>query len=146
MIGFGRGDYFNGQVYGEMIVSDAENKKRSGFLPELNYEKLVEKIAAWLEGWLLFAMPRPGELMDLLSDAFLLVMKSKRKLLTMENYYEFMEGENISAYETGKRPLTRKAAAKIGEALGEDPAKFFLHCNNAKRPGAKRKHSTRAAE
>ena len=54
--------------------------------------------------------------------------------------------ENISAYETGKRPLTRKAAAKIGEALGEDPAKFFLHCNNAKRPGAKRKHSTRAAE
>ena len=92
MIGFGRGDYFNGQVYGEMIVADAENKKRSGFLPELNYEKLVEKIAAWLEGWLLFAMPRPGELMDLLSDAFLLVMKAKRKLLTMENYYEFMEG------------------------------------------------------
>ena len=92
MIGFGRGDYFNGQVYGEMIVSDAEDKKRRIFQPDLNYEKLVEKIARWLEGWLMFTMPRPGELMDLLSDAFLLVMKAKRKQLTMENYYEFMEG------------------------------------------------------
>lgn len=31
----------------------------------------------------------------------------------------------ISAYETGKRKLTQKAAIKIGTALGEDPRKFF---------------------
>lgn len=35
---------------------------------------------------------------------------------------------NISAYESGKRPLTQKAAIRIGEALGEDPEKFFRHC------------------
>ncbi len=33
----------------------------------------------------------------------------------------------IAAYESGKRPLSRKAAIKIGEALGEDPEKFFRH-------------------
>lgn len=31
----------------------------------------------------------------------------------------------LSAYENGKRPLSRRAAIKIGEALGENPEKFF---------------------
>ena len=31
----------------------------------------------------------------------------------------------ISAYENGKRPLSRRAAIRIGEALGENPDKFF---------------------
>ena len=47
--------------------------------------------------------------------------------------------ENISAYETGKRPLTRRAAAKIGAALGENPEKFFRYCSNANRPGLKKR-------
>lgn len=33
----------------------------------------------------------------------------------------------LSAYENGKRPLSRRAAIKIGEALGENPEKFFRH-------------------
>jgi len=32
----------------------------------------------------------------------------------------------ISAYETGRRPLSRRAAIRIGAALGEDPEKFFV--------------------
>ena len=31
----------------------------------------------------------------------------------------------LSAYETGRRPLSRRAAVRIGAALGEDPEKFF---------------------
>ena len=31
----------------------------------------------------------------------------------------------LSAYENGRRPLSRKAAIKIGKALGEDPSQFF---------------------
>ena len=52
--------------------------------------------------------------------------------------------ENISAYETGKRPLTRKAAEKIGAALGENPEKFFRNCSNANRPGLKKRRKSRA--
>ena len=33
----------------------------------------------------------------------------------------------ISAYENNKRPLTQRAAIKIGQALGENQKKFFLH-------------------
>ena len=32
----------------------------------------------------------------------------------------------ISAYETGRRPLTRRAAVRIGAALGEDPEKILF--------------------
>lgn len=46
---------------------------------------------------------------------------------------------NISAYERGARPLSKKAAAKIGAALGEDPEMFFRHCSNANRPGLKKR-------
>ncbi len=36
----------------------------------------------------------------------------------------------LSAYETGRRSLSRRAAMKIGAALGEDPEKFFpFHSN-----------------
>ncbi|MBR5078078.1 MAG: helix-turn-helix transcriptional regulator [Victivallales bacterium] len=31
----------------------------------------------------------------------------------------------ISAYENGKRKLTRKAAVKLAKALDEDPESFF---------------------
>ena len=31
----------------------------------------------------------------------------------------------ISAYETGRRPLSRRAALRIGNVLNEDPDKFF---------------------
>ncbi|MBO4303393.1 MAG: helix-turn-helix transcriptional regulator [Lentisphaeria bacterium] len=31
----------------------------------------------------------------------------------------------LSAYETGRRPLSRRAAIRIGNALDEDPDKFF---------------------
>lgn len=36
----------------------------------------------------------------------------------------------ISAYETGKRKLSRRAAIKIGKALNEDPDKFFRFTAN----------------
>lgn len=45
---------------------------------------------------------------------------------------------NIAAYENGKRPLTQKAAARIGAALGEAPEKFFRHCPPRKKPCRRR--------
>ena len=36
----------------------------------------------------------------------------------------------ISAYETGRRPLSRRAALRIGNALNEEPDKFFPESAN----------------
>ena len=44
----------------------------------------------------------------------------------------------ISAYETGKRPLSRRAAIKLGDALGEDADKFFANIV-APKPGRTKK-------
>lgn len=42
----------------------------------------------------------------------------------------------ISAYENGRRHFSRRAAIKIGAALGEDPEKFFF--NTGKKSDTKR--------
>ena len=89
---FSRGCYFDGMIYAETILAEAQERKRMDYTPELNYQAIVKKIGTWIEGWLAFTMPRPSELMYLYTDAFLMVMKAQRKPLTMENYYEFMEG------------------------------------------------------
>lgn len=93
-----RGDLFNSWVYAEIIVADAAKKKELGFYPELNYDTLVASIASWLNCWMRFTMPRPDELIDLLSDTFLLVMKAKRKKIELENYEAFAEALRADVY------------------------------------------------
>jgi hypothetical protein len=88
---FSRGSYFDGMVYAETILKEAQEKKKRDYVPELSYQKIVEKIGSWLDGWLQYTMPRPSELMDLYVDAFVMVMKAQRKPLTMENYTIFSE-------------------------------------------------------
>ena len=78
---------FDGQVFAQMIVEDA--KKKGAEYVRMNYETLVQEIARWLKSWLQPSLPEPSGLMALLTDAFLIVMKAKRKALTIENYMEF---------------------------------------------------------
>lgn len=88
---FSRGCYFDGMIYAETILAEAQERKRMDYTPEMNYQAIVKKIGTWIEGWLAFTMPRPSELMYLYVDAFLMVMKAQRKALTMENYAVFSE-------------------------------------------------------
>ena len=85
-----RACYFDDMVYAEIVVAEAEKKKKMDYSPKLNYKTIVETAASWLEDWLTLGMPRPSELFDLESDAFLMVMKSQRKLPTMDNFKEFV--------------------------------------------------------
>ena len=93
-----KGDLFNAMVYAEIIVAEADKKKKLGLYPELNYDTLVVSIASWLNCWMRFTMPRPDELIDLLSDAFLLVMKAKRMKIEIENYEAFAEALRADVY------------------------------------------------
>ena len=79
------------RAYAEVICSMAEKKKKCDYKPEESYESIVRHIACWLEEWLSPSMPQPSNLIDLLSDAFVLVMRSKRKPLTLENCVEFIK-------------------------------------------------------
>ena len=78
---------FDGQIFAQMIVEDAKSK--SVECVETSYDAMVRDIAKWLRSWLQPKLPEPSGLMALLTDAFLVVMKAKRKQLTMENYLEF---------------------------------------------------------
>ena len=80
---------FDGQVVAQIIVEDA--KKKGADYVKMNYEALVQEIAQWLKSWLLPSLPEPSGLIALLTDTFLIVMKAKRKSLTIENYMEFAE-------------------------------------------------------
>lgn len=40
----------------------------------------------------------------------------------------------LSAYENGRRPLSKRAAIRIGAALGEDASKFFPAFADRKKP------------
>ena len=93
-----RDDLFNSWVYSEIIVEQAAKKKKLGIYPEQNYETLVDAIASWMNCWMRFTMPRPDELIDLLSDAFLLVMKSARKKVEIGNYEAFAEALRADVY------------------------------------------------
>ena len=94
-----RDDIFNSWVFSEIIVEQAAKKKKIGLYPELNYETLVDSIASWLNQWMRFTMPRPDELIDLLSDAFLLVMKAKRMKVEINNYEAFSEALRVDVYK-----------------------------------------------
>ena len=94
-----RDDIFNSWVFSEIIVEQAAKKKKIGLYPELNYETLVDSIASWLNQWMRFTMPRPDELIDLLSDAFLLVMKAKRMKVEINNYEAFSEALRVNIYK-----------------------------------------------
>ena len=93
-----RDDIFNSWVFTEIIVEQAAKKKKIGLHPELNYETMVDSIASWLNQWMRFTMPRPDELIDLLSDAFLLVMKAKRMKVEICNYEAFSEALRADVY------------------------------------------------
>ena len=94
-----RDDIFNSWVFSAIIVEQAAKKKKIGLYPELNYETLVDSIASWLNQWMRFTMPRPDELIDLLSDAFLLVMKAKRMKVEINNYEAFSEALRVDVYK-----------------------------------------------
>ena len=94
-----RDDIFNSWVFTEIIVEQAAKKKKIGLYPELNYETMVDSIASWLNQWMRFTMPRPDELIDLLSDAFLLVMKAKRMKVEINNYEAFSEALRVDVYK-----------------------------------------------
>ena len=131
---FSRGSYFDGMVYAETILKEAQDRKKHDYVPELNYQKIVEKIGSWLDGWLKYTMPRPSELLDLYADAFLMVMKTQRKPLTLENYAIFSEALRFDVmrsmmgyfvkYDDGIRTnysFRKKRSAK--EILKEEKAK-----------------------
>ena len=79
------------RAYAEVICSMAEKKKKCDYMPAESYESIVRHIACWLEEWLSPSMPKPSYLIDMLSDAFVLVMRSKRMPLTLENCVEFIK-------------------------------------------------------
>ena len=83
------------KVVADLVLENALRLKRADIMPERNYQNLVERIAKWLDLWLSCAIPSPTELIGLLSEAFLLVMKGKRMKPTMENYLIFVD--NIRA-------------------------------------------------
>ena len=79
---------FEGQLFAEIIVHDAQQKKNVDYV-HLSYDAMVREIASWLRSWLHADLPKPSELVALLTDAFLLVMKTQRKKLTYENFFDF---------------------------------------------------------
>ena len=89
MRGWVNSHIFEGQFLAQMIVKDAQSK--SVEYVEMSYDAMVKEIAKWLRSWLCPEVPRPSELMALLTDSFLVVMKAKRKKLTLENFMDFLE-------------------------------------------------------
>ena len=83
------------KVVADLVLENTLRLKKSDIMPERNYQNLVDRIAKWLDCWLSCAIPSPSELIALLSEAFLLVMKGKRMTPTMENYLIFVD--NIRA-------------------------------------------------
>lgn len=90
---------FNSFVYSDMIVKMADMKRKHGYEPELDYDSLVSAIAAWMNSWMRFTMPKVSEMVDLLSDAFLLVMKAKRMKCEEANYEAFIEAIRADVYK-----------------------------------------------
>lgn len=83
------------KVVADLVLENTLRLKKADIMPERNYQYLVERIAKWLDQWLSCAIPSPTELIALLSEAFLLVMKGKRMTPSMENYLIFVD--NIRA-------------------------------------------------
>lgn len=91
MIGWAHQWMFDGQVFAELVIKEAISKKESCGYPEINYHAIVNKIAEWLSKWLSYEVPKPSELVALLTDGFLMVMKAKRMKLTPENFLVFLD-------------------------------------------------------
>lgn len=91
-------EMFISWAYAEKIIEEAAKKKKLRLYPELSYDELVQEIASWMNCWMRFTMPRPGELIDLMSDAFLLVMRATKKELNDVNYEAFAEALRADVY------------------------------------------------
>lgn len=91
MTGWAHQWMFDGQLFAELVIKEAIRKKEARIYPKINYQTIVYKIAEWLSNWLSSEVPKPSELVALLTDGFLMVMKAKRKKLTPENFLEFLE-------------------------------------------------------
>ena len=63
---------------------------------------------------------KPG---DLLAGCRLKHQLTQKQLAEMTG----MSYATISAYETGKRPLSQRAAIKLANAMNEKPERFFRH-------------------
>lgn len=100
-----RGELFNSWVYAQIIIAEAQKKKDLGLYPEQNYETIVKSIASWMNCWMRFTMPKPDELIDLISDAYLMVMKAKRMAISEENYEAFAEALRADVYKEMMRYL-----------------------------------------
>ena len=85
------GDLFTPNVYGELIVELASEKKKSNLNPSGNYDEIIHDIASWISQLLSMRMPKLSDLVEMLADAFLLVMKAKRMKLDMNNYEFFVD-------------------------------------------------------
>ena len=91
-------EMFISWAYAEKIIEEAAKKKKLRLYPELSYDELVQEIASWMNCWMRFTMPRLDELIDLMSDAFLLVMKTTRKEVEENNYEAFAEALRADVY------------------------------------------------
>ena len=99
---------FDGQVFAQLVIDDAISKKSHKVDARLNYATIVSEIARWLTDWLSTEIPKPSELVALLTDAFLMVMKAKRKPLTMENYAIFINALNADVIKELAKDYVKK--------------------------------------
>ena len=92
------GDLFTPNVYGEIIVELASQKKKSNLNPQGNYDEIVYDIAQWIESLLGLHMPKLSDLAEMLADAFLLVMKAKRMSPDLNNFEFFVDHLRADVY------------------------------------------------
>lgn len=92
------GNLYTPNMYGEIIVKIASQKKKLSINPQGNYDEIVHDIANWIENLLGMYMPRLSDLTEMIADAFLLVMKSKRKSPDLKNFESFLDHLRADVY------------------------------------------------
>ena len=105
------GNLYTPNMYGEIIVKIASQKKKLSINPQGNYDEIVHDIANWIENLLGMYMPRLSDLTEMIADAFLLVMKSKRMKPDLNNFQSFLDHLRADVY----RELARGV---MGRGLG----------------------------
>ena len=105
------GDLYTPNAYGEIVVEIASQKNKSSINPQGNYDEIVRDIANWIGNLLSLQMPKVSHLTEMLADAFLLVMKSKRMKLDLNNFQSFLDHLRADVY----RELARGV---MGRGLG----------------------------
>jgi hypothetical protein len=92
------GNLYTPNMYGEIIVKIASQKKKLSINPQGNYDEIVHDIANWIENLLGMYMPRLSDLTEMIADAFLLVIKSKRKSPDLKNFESFLDHLRADVY------------------------------------------------